>query len=122
MSMTFTYKFEGAKELEKALMLKVKGTKPAIRKAVRDSSWDLERAMRRKAVFTKGYSTGATKKSIGRTVEAERAEVGPKTPYAPYLEHGTRFMDAQPFVKPALDEVAPDFKRKLIAILESELK
>ena len=27
-----------------------------------------------------------------------------------YLEYGTRFMDAQPFVQPALEEQLPKFK------------
>ena len=28
----------------------------------------------------------------------------------PYLEYGTRFMDAQPFVRPAFDEQKEKFK------------
>lgn len=30
-----------------------------------------------------------------------------------YLEYGTRFMDAQPFVRPALEEQASKFKRDM---------
>ena len=49
----------------------------------------------------KGYSTGTTKRSIrGETRDGgfTYAE-GPSTHYAPYVEFGTRFMDAQPFVQ-----------------------
>lgn len=63
-------------------------------------------------MFTKGYSTGATKRSIrGETRDGgfTYAE-GPTTHYAPYVEFGTRFMDAQPFVRPAFKQQVPIFK------------
>ena len=41
------------------------------------------------------------------------AESGPTTEYSPYVEYGTRFMDAQPFVRPALEEQASKFKRDM---------
>ena len=38
------------------------------------------------------------------------AEVSPGTEYSPYLEYGTRFMEAQPFVHPALEAQEGQFK------------
>ena len=35
---------------------------------------------------------------------------GPSTNYAPYVEFGTRFMDAQPFVRPSFKQQVPMFK------------
>lgn len=56
--------------------------------------------------------TGTTKRSIrGETRDGgfTYAE-GPSTHYAPYVEFGTRFMDAQPFVRPAFKQQVPIFK------------
>ena len=38
------------------------------------------------------------------------AEVTPKAEYAPYVELGTRFMAAQPYLKPAFEEQKRKFK------------
>ncbi|NCB80747.1 MAG: histone H1, partial [Bacilli bacterium] len=40
-------------------------------------------------------------------VESDKAIVEALTSYSGYLEVGTRKMEAQPFMKPALEEVAP---------------
>lgn len=54
--------------------------------------------------YTKGYSTGATKRSTSVKIADNglTAIVGPHTKYFPYLEYGTRFMDAKPTLGPAL--------------------
>lgn len=46
------------------------------------------------------------------------AESGPTTEYAEYLEYGTRFMEAQPFIKPAFDKQAEKFKRDMKKLTE----
>lgn len=120
--MNISVKFEGSKELKRALNKGANATSYVLPKVLRKSAADLNRTMKRRAEFTKGYQTGTTKRSIGSVVSDNKAEVGARTEYAPYLEHGTRFMAAQPFVKPALDEVAPDFKRMLSELLEKEIK
>ena len=68
--------------------------------------------MQSKADFKKGYQTGTTKRSIGLEIKdgGLTAESSPETEYAPYVEYGTRFMEAQPFVRPALEEQATQFK------------
>ena len=83
-----------------------------VKKVVRHHGSELQRKMQSKADFNKGYQTGATKRSIGLEITdgGFAAEVEPKTDYSPYLEYGTRFMGAQPFVKPALDEQKAQFK------------
>lgn len=106
-------KVAGTDELE--AYLKRKGTLKEIKMLVRSHGSKLQRTMQRKADFTKGYATGATKNSIELDIEngGLTAVVQPTTEYSPYLEYGTRFMDAQPFVRPALDEVAPRFQSAL---------
>ena len=65
--------------------------------------------------FKKGYSTGDTASSINVEITdgGLEARVGPTTNYAEYAEYGTRFMEAEPFVRPALDDQKDKFKADL---------
>lgn len=103
-------KFKGLDKLEKALKDNV--TMNDVKKTVKRNGRELQNKIQEKADFKKGYATGQTKDSIGLEITdgGLTAESGPKTEYAPYLELGTRFMDAQPFVKPALEEQEKQFK------------
>lgn len=103
-------KIEGLKELEKKLKSNV--TMDDVKQVVRQNGSELQKKMQGKADFKMGYQTGTTKRSIGLEIKdgGLTAESGPETEYAPYLEYGTRFMEAQPFVQPALEEQATQFK------------
>lgn len=96
-------KVTGLDELQKALKDNV--TMDDVKRVVRHNGSELQRGIKNNADFTKGYATGTTKRSI--TLEIKdgglAAESEPTTEYAPYLEYGTRFMDAQPFVRPAYE-------------------
>ena len=83
-----------------------------VQRVVRHNGSALQRKMMQNADFTRGYATGTTKRSIGLIFKDGNftAEVEPGTEYSPYLEYGTRFMDAQPFVRPAFDEQKEKFK------------
>ena len=54
--------------------------------------------------------TGNLRGSITVDINGVEAEVGTNVEYAPFVEYGTRFMDAQPFVQPALEEQSAKFK------------
>lgn len=103
-------KITGVKELQQRLKKNV--TLDDVKKVVRQNGSELQTKMQDKADFTKGYQTGQTKRSI--TLEMQNsgltAEVQPTTDYSPYLEFGTRFMSAQPFVRPAFEEQLTQFK------------
>lgn len=85
------------------------------RKTVKKHGAKLQKAMKDNAtpkkIFVKGYSTGETKRSISLEIKDSglTAVVAPNTEYAVYPEYGTRFMEAEPFVKPALDSVESGF-------------
>ena len=57
------------------------------------------------AAYVRGYSTGATSRSVTDTYThgGLTAVVAPHTEYFPYLEYGTRFMDARPTLTPAFN-------------------
>lgn len=101
---------KGLDKLKKALKEKI--TLDDVKQVVSKNGQALQRNMQREADFTRGYQTGQTKRSIGLYMldSGFTAEVGPETKYSPYLEYGTRFMDAQPFVRPSYEEQAQKFK------------
>lgn len=106
-------KIDGLDKLEKKLKANV--TLNDVKRVVKQNGSELQRRMQSKADFKKGYQTGTTKRSIGLEIQdgGLTAESGPETEYSPYVEYGTRFMEAQPFVRPALEEQAQQFKRDL---------
>ena len=106
-------RIEGLDKLQKALKDNV--TMDDVKKVVRHNGAEMQRKIQAKADFKKGYQTGTTKRSIGLefTDSGFTAEVEPKTEYSPYLEYGTRFMDAQPFVRPGYYEQKEKFKRDM---------
>lgn len=108
-----TIKVKGLDKLQKRLKENV--TLDDVKTVVRHNGQQLHKRMQGKADFTKGYATGQTKRSIGLEIKDDglTAQVGPETEYSPYLEYGTRFMEAQPFVRPSLDEQKEKFKRDM---------
>ena len=106
-------KVEGLEKLMKALKDNV--TMDDVKNVVKHNGSEMQKKMQNNADFKKGYQTGTTKRSIGLEIKdgGFTSESGPETEYSPYLEYGTRYMDAQPFVKPAYDEQKQKFKRDM---------
>lgn len=103
-------KVEGLDELQTAI--KGKFNLDAAKRVVKQNGSELQTKMQKNADFKMGYQTGTTKRSIALEIKDAglTAEVEPGTEYSPYLEYGTRFMDAQPFVKPAYEAQKAQFK------------
>lgn len=101
--------FNGDKELANALN-KMARTE-VYKEIVKKNGAALQKTAQRKAVFKKGYSTGATRRSITLDLANDglRAVIKANTDYSGYLEVGTRKMEAQPFMRPALNEIQPKF-------------
>ncbi len=106
-------RIEGLEELQKKL--KKNANMDDVKKVVRHNGSQLQQKIQQKADFKKGYQTGTTKRSVSLEIKdgGLSAESGPTTEYAEYLEFGTRFMEAQPFVKPALEEQSKKFESDL---------
>lgn len=106
-------KVTGLDKLQKALKDNV--TLDDVKTVVKHNGQQLQKKIQQNADFTEGYQTGTTKRSVSLEIKDSgmTAEAGPETEYSPYLEYGTRFMDAQPFVNPAHEEQAAKFKRDM---------
>lgn len=104
---------KGLDKLQKALKDNV--SMDEVKQVVKRNGSQLQRKMKKNADFKKGYQTGQTKRSIRLEIKDSdfTAEVGPETDYSPYVEYGTRYMEAQPFVRPAHNEQKEKFKRDM---------
>lgn len=113
--MSLKVKFEGTMELKKALQKNIESE--AVQAIVKQNGAELQRRMQHKAetAFKKGYATGETQRSITLSITdgGMTAKVQPETEYAGYLEYGTRFMEAEPFVKPSFQEQMEQFKKDM---------
>lgn len=94
----------------------------AVRTAVRKNGADLQtKAQKNAPVGTPqstgipGYVGGKLKQSVELDITdgGLTAEVEPTADYAAYVEYGTRFMEAQPYLKPAYDEQKKKFVKDL---------
>ena len=101
--------FNGDKKLAEALEKMARTG--VYKEIVKKNGSALQKAAQSKAVFKKGYSTGATKQSIKLELASNglSAVVKANTDYSGYLEVGTRKMEAQPFMQPAFNEIQPKF-------------
>ena len=110
---TLTFKCNGLEELQAKLKKNVQ--MDDVKTVVQHNGEQLDNQMVRHAVFKGKYTTGDTARSITLTMSdgGLTATVKPETDYSFYLEVGTRFMPAQPFVKPAFDIVKPKFLEDL---------
>ncbi|PAE90938.1 HK97-gp10 family putative phage morphogenesis protein [Shouchella clausii] len=91
--------------------LNKRATLKDVKNVVKLNGSELQRSMQRNAVFTRGYSTGATKRSIQLKISDNgfTAKIGPTTEYASYPEYGTRYAPAQPYVRPSYFKQKPKF-------------
>ena len=109
---------KGSEPLTKALQ--TAANMKAHKAIVKNFGGKLQSSAKRHAVFTKGYATGATVRRIsleitdgGFAAKVDKAIVEALTSYSGYVEVGTRKMEAQPFMKPAMDEIEPQFIAEL---------
>lgn len=113
-------KFDGIEKLEKALKENV--TLADVKKIVKHHGAELQEKARENADFRGHWAgdvfkrpTGTLKRSIGLDFDNDglTAVVEPGVEYAAYVELGTRFMEAQPYLKPAWEKQKTEFKRDL---------
>ncbi len=100
--------YKGVDELLKHLQ--EAATLKDVQRVVKLNGAELTKRMKQNAVFEGHWEndafvspTGFTKRSIRMWLHDNKltAQVGPQSDYSPYLEYGTRYMSAQPFVGPA---------------------
>ena len=107
-------RIEGLDELLKELHKKA--DKQAIRQVVKQNGSELQSVSQQLAPV----DTGNLKRSIGLEIldGGMTAEVEPTAEYAAYVEYGTRFMESQPYMRPAFDAQKRQFKKDLEKLMK----
>lgn len=87
-----------------------------VKKVVRHNGAEMQAKAQQNATV----DTGTLKRSIGIEITdgGMTAEVEPTADYAPYVELGTRFMEAQPYLGPAFNEQKEKFKKDMKKLVE----
>lgn len=108
-----TLEVRGIRRLQKKL--KKNQSLESVAVMVKLNGAEMEQTMMKKAAV----DTGFMKRSITLYLENEglKVIVKPTASYSGYVEYGTRFMDAQPFVRPAHDIQVPIFISDLMKLV-----
>lgn len=111
----YEFYLKGGKELKKALQIR-QDLKPAVQKVVRQNTGEMQREAERIVPV----DTGALKRSFIRTYQDDGMTgiVKPTMEYAPYVEFGTRFMEAQPYLGPAFNKQVEQFEKDLKKLMD----
>ena len=108
--------FKGLDKLEKKLIENVKMEE--VKKVVRDNGLTLQGNVVKNAgevTFNKGYFTGNLKQDVADH-GLKLSDIGLSAifvtffEYVPPLEYGTRFMEAEPFLKDPFEQAEKEFK------------
>lgn len=112
--MAHTIKFVGLDKLESALLTKAQ--LGAVKTVVKKNGTRLQQEAQRIAPV----DTGTLKRSIGVSIRDAglTAVSGPTVHYGEYVELGTRFMSAQPYIRPALNSTKGKFKSDLKCLMK----
>lgn len=104
-----TVYFKGIDALQKGL--KDRATLSDVKKVVALNGTEMTEQAKRNAPVR----TGDLKGSIAMDIidDGMTAKTSAAVDYAPYVEKGTRFMSAQPYMKPAHNTQAPQFIKDL---------
>lgn len=113
-------KLEGMEKLQVKLKKNVQMSD--VKRVVRKNGSELQKKAQKNAPVgtpqstgIPGYVGGTLKRSIGLDITdgGMAAEVEPLAEYAAYVEYGTRYMNAQPYLKPAFNEQKEKFKQDM---------
>ncbi len=107
-------KFAGINELKIALEKKMDLS--AVKRVVAQNGAELQVKAQRNAPV----DTGTLKRSIGLEIKdgGLKAKAEATAEYAPYVEWGTRYMNAQPYIGPAFNEQKEQFKRDMDKLMK----
>lgn len=81
---------------------------------------DAQKRMTKTVAYVKGYSKGTTRRSTTLSISDDgmTATVAPHTEYFPYVEYGTRFMEAEPTLNPAFQKIKQQFYRDVMDLVK----
>ena len=114
-------RLSGDRALREAIK-KASNPRPVLQAIVRHDTAELVKNVKleTRTAFTKGYSQGDTARSTKATFEdgGLTGIVEPQTSYAAYVQFGTRFMDAEPFMTRPFMQAVTEFQEHIKEMAE----
>ena len=85
-----------------------------------DLQEDAQKRMTKTVAYVKGYSKGTTRRSTTLTISDDgmKGNVGLRTVYFPYVEYGTRYMEAEPTLNPAFQKIKQQFYKDVMNLVK----
>ena len=97
----------------------------SVEKAIKAAEKELQLTaleIERDAKLNAPVDTGMLRASITSTGSGSEYEIGTNLEYAPFVEFGTRYMAAQPFLFPAFEKGVKDLKKNINKAVVSALR
>ena len=90
-----------------------------IKTVVQIAARNIEKDSKQRMTDQDAVDTGATRLSIfvSPGTPSFSQQIGPTTEYAPFIEFGTRFMPARPYMIPALEQEKIRFMQAIVEVL-----
>lgn len=117
--MRINMEMTGLKKLQKRMIRTNANLAPLVRKCVQQACVDVQEKTQENAPERTGYLKKNIEVSI---IDDYTGEVTAAADYSEYVELGTRFMVPQPFMKPAVEAVKPEFVRNLKKAIMTSLE
>ncbi len=114
MSVDVTFDVEGVDEFVAA----IQKFDRELQEQVRAWLYDWAKRLAAQAARNSPVRTGYLQSTVYAEVKDWVAEVGARAAYAYFVEFGTRYMRAQPFLYPAVQEFLPELEANIIGAIE----
>jgi len=115
MAFEINYEVEGAEEFKSAMERFDSGMQRQIHERLANWAADVKASARQRVPV----KTGHLRSSIYSKISEWVAEVGAEATYAMFVELGTRYMRARPFLYPAVQECLPKLETIICEAIET---
>lgn len=112
-SNTDKVQIKNADELARKLKSYSIKAKTEVEKAVKKGCMVIEGEAKSNAAVDTGYMRASITHQVVKNQGVTEGLVGTNTHYAPFIEYGTRKMEAQPFLRPAYDKHIPKIRKDI---------
>jgi len=115
MAVEITCDVEGVEEFKQAMQQFDSGMQRHVHRQLASWAADVKALAKQLAPVRTGHLRGSIYAKISEWV----AEIGAEATYALFVELGTRYMQAQPYLYPAIQEHLPELERIILEALDA---
>jgi HK97 gp10 family phage protein len=114
MALEITCEVEGVEEFKRAVQQFDSAMQRQVHEQLEKWAMDVKEYAKALAPVRTGY----LRSSIYAEIQEWVAEIGAEASYALFVEFGTRYMQARPYLFPAVDEYLPELERIILEAID----